>query len=136
MTLELDIQDDLPPVWIDREAIGQVLTNLLSNAVKYGAEGRWVRVRVHQAGQRVELSVSDRGIGIAPGDLPQVFDDFFRSTDPNVRRTKGTGIGLAIVRYIVEAHGGTIGVESSPGRGTRFTVHLPLEAPTGAGDRN
>jgi signal transduction histidine kinase len=136
MALELDIQDDLPPVWIDREAIGQVLTNLLSNAVKYGAEGKWVRVRVHQVGPRVELSVSDRGIGIVPEDLPRVFDDFFRSTDPNVRRTKGTGIGLAIVRYIVEAHGGTIGVESSPGRGTRFTVHLPLEAPVGAGDRN
>jgi two-component system phosphate regulon sensor histidine kinase PhoR len=126
MTLEVDLQPDLPAVWIDREAMGQVMTNLLSNALKYGADGSWVRVRLHDVGDRVELSVADRGIGIAPDEVPRVFDDFFRSTDPAVRRTKGTGIGLAIVRYIVEAHGGTIAVESTPGRGARFVVHLPL----------
>lgn len=132
MEVECDLQDDLPQVWIDREAIGQVLTNLLSNALKYGADGRWVRVRLHEVGHQVELSVADRGIGIALDEVPRVFDDFFRSTDPAVRRTKGTGIGLAIVRYIVEAHGGTIAVESAPRRGARFVIHLPLDPPSGA----
>ena len=68
-------------------------------------------------------------MGIPESELPRVFDDFFRSADPRVRRTKGTGIGLAIVRYIVEAHGGTIRVESAPGRGARFVVNLPVSAP-------
>lgn len=132
MELEVDIQEDLPRVWIDREAIGQVITNLLSNALKYAVDGKWVRVRLHLAPDGVELSVADRGIGISGDELGRVFDDFFRSTDPLVRRTKGTGIGLAIVRYIVEAHGGTISVESTLGRGARFIVHLPLEPPAEA----
>lgn len=142
MEIELDIAPDLPTVHVDREAIGQVLTNLLSNALKYGAEGRWVRIRARVESGRVELSVADRGIGIAPDDVGRIFDDFFRSTDPRVRRTKGTGIGLAIVRYIVEAHGGTITAESTLGRGTRFIIHLPLDtttspqAPPRPGDRN
>ena len=82
-------------------------------------------VSVAVADSHVLVSVSDRGIGIAPEDVPKLFDHFFRSTDPQVRRRKGTGIGLTIVRYIVEAHGGTISVDSAPGRGTTFTVTLP-----------
>lgn len=131
--LELDLPDDLPPVWVDREAIGQVITNLLSNASKYGAEGEWVGVRVRQRGDEVDVSVADRGMGIAANELGQVFDEFFRSTDPAVRRRKGTGIGLAIVRYIVEAHRGTIQVESHLGEGTTFTFTLPTTPPEGAG---
>jgi signal transduction histidine kinase len=69
--------------------------------------------------------VADRGIGIAREDLPRLFEHFFRSSDPEVRRRKGTGIGLTIVRYIVQAHGGSIAVDSEPGRGTTFTVTLP-----------
>lgn len=133
IVLQAEIADDLPRVWLDRDAMGQVLTNLLSNAAKYGGDGRWVGVTVRAMGDGVDVAVSDRGIGIAPEELPQVFDDFFRSTDPRVRRNKGTGIGLSIVRYIVEAHGGTISVESEPGEGTTFTVRLPLEPPEGAG---
>lgn len=135
MEVHLELPDDVPRLWIDRDAVGQVLTNLLSNAAKYGAEGAWVRVRVRPVADGVELSVADRGIGISEAELPRVFDDFFRSADPKVRRTKGTGIGLAIVRYIVEAHGGTIGVESTPGRGSTFTIVLPLVPPDGVGER-
>lgn len=131
--LAIDVPADLPPVWLDRDAIGQVLTNLLSNAAKYGAEGRWVGVSARATAGGVEVSVSDRGIGITAEELPKIFDDFFRSTDPRVRRNKGTGIGLSIVRYIVEAHGGTISAESEPGGGTTFTVTLPLDPPEGAG---
>ncbi|MCB9674976.1 MAG: HAMP domain-containing histidine kinase [Alphaproteobacteria bacterium] len=133
MEIELTLPDDLPPVWIDREALGQVLTNLLSNAAKYGSDGGWVGVKVEGTPSGVEISVSDRGIGISAEELPHVFDDFFRSKDPAVRRKKGTGIGLAIVRYIVEAHGGTISVESEAGEGTTFTLSFPLEPPEGAG---
>jgi two-component system phosphate regulon sensor histidine kinase PhoR len=129
MRVVLEVADDLPRLPLDRDAIGQVLTNLLSNAAKYAADGRYVAVRVEQGDDAALLSVEDRGIGISAEELPRVFDDFFRSTDPKVRRTKGTGIGLAIVRYIVEAHGGTISVESQVGRGSVFTIVLPFEEP-------
>jgi len=133
LSVEIELPDDLPPIWLDREALGQVLTNLLSNAAKYGAEGKWVGVKVEATETGADVSVSDRGIGISAEELPHIFDDFFRSTDPNVRRKKGTGIGLAIVRYIVEAHGGSISVESEAGEGTTFTLSFPLEPPEGVG---
>jgi signal transduction histidine kinase len=125
--VEVDVPDDLPVAWVDREAISQVLTNLLSNAAKYGAEGAWVGVRARVAGDSIEVSVSDKGVGISEQELPLVFDRFFRSSDPKIRKYPGTGIGLTIVRYIVESHGGEIGVDSAPGRGTTFTIRLPLE---------
>ncbi len=133
LELELDLPEDLPVLHFDREAIGQVLTNLLSNASKYGADGRWVGVKVRDRGDHVTLEVSDRGMGIAPDELKHVFDEFFRSGDPEVRRRKGTGIGLAIVRYIVEAHGGSITVHSTRGSGTAFTVSLPTAPPEASG---
>ena len=122
-----------PALHLDREAIGQVLTNLLSNASKYGADGHWVGVKVRDRGDFVTMSVADRGMGIAADELKHVFDEFFRSEDAAVRRKKGTGIGLAIVRYIVEAHGGSITVNSTRGSGTTFTVSLPTDPPDGAG---
>lgn len=126
LELEVSVPDDLPPLWLDRDAIGQVIVNLLSNAAKYGQEGRWLGVRIEEVGEAVEFSVSDRGIGIDAEELPHVFDDFFRSTDPKVRRIKGTGIGLAIVRYIVEAHSGSITVTSERNVGTTFTLSFPI----------
>lgn len=133
LTVEIDVPDDLPVVWMDREAISQVLINLLSNAAKYGADGKWVGVRARAEKDTVVVSVADRGMGISTEDQERVFEDFFRSTNPAVRRRKGTGIGLTIVRYIIEAHGGTITVASAPGKGATFTFHLPLEPPPGAG---
>jgi signal transduction histidine kinase len=126
LAIEVEIEPELPPLPLDRDAMGQVVTNLLSNAGKYAAQGKWVGVSLRRADGSVELAVSDRGIGISAAELPKVFDDFFRSTDPRVRKTKGTGIGLAIVRYIVEAHGGTITVASELGRGSRFVVRMPV----------
>ncbi|MBW1881387.1 MAG: HAMP domain-containing histidine kinase, partial [Deltaproteobacteria bacterium] len=127
--LEVDVPPDLPVVWVDKEAIGQVLANLLNNASKYGGHGKWIRIRAAVLGEALEVSVADRGIGIDQEEIQRVFDHFFRSADPKVRRRKGTGIGLTIVRYIVEAHGGTIIVESPQGSGTTFTFTLPLEPP-------
>lgn len=133
LVIHLDLPDDLPVVWADREAIAQVVINLLSNAAKYGADGGWVGVCVRLGLEGLDVSISDRGLGISKDELPHIFDHFFRSEDPAVRRRKGTGIGLSIVRYIVEAHRGTISVDSEPGQGTTFTVSLPLEAPDEAG---
>ncbi|MEO0605966.1 MAG: HAMP domain-containing sensor histidine kinase, partial [Myxococcota bacterium] len=131
LPLHVDLPERLPPLFIDREAIAQVLDNLLSNAAKYGAPGPYAEVKVQPTDDFVEIVVSDRGLGIHAKDLPFVFDDFFRSQDPDVRRRKGTGIGLAIVRYIVEAHGGTIDVQSTPGEGATFIVRLPWQPPEG-----
>lgn len=126
LVVEQNLPTDLPALWMDRDALGQVIVNLLSNAAKYGQEGKWIGITIEEHLETVELSVADRGIGISADELPHVFDDFFRSTDPKVRRIKGTGIGLAIVRYIVEAHGGTIAVTSEEGAGTTFTLTFPI----------
>jgi two-component system phosphate regulon sensor histidine kinase PhoR len=133
LALEFEGPDDLPPVWLDREAVGQVLVNLISNASKYGRDGGWVGVRVRHGRDGVLVEVSDKGMGISADDTAHIFDHFYRSADKKVRRQKGTGIGLTIVSYIVEAHGGTIGVNSTPGQGTTFTVTFPFEPPPGAG---
>ncbi len=126
LALDLDIPEDLPQVEVDREAVKQVLINLLSNAAKYGAEGKWVGLRMRLALDSIDISVSDRGIGISKSDQARIFEEFYRSSDTNVRRKKGTGIGLSIVRYIINAHGGSLSVDSEPGQGATFTVTLPL----------
>ncbi len=131
--LSVDIANDLPVIWVDREAVGQVITNLLSNAAKYGSEGKWIGVVARVGLEGIDISVSDRGIGISKEDLRKLFVPFFRSADPQVRRKKGTGIGLNIVRYIVEEHGGSISAESTLNEGTTFTVTFPFEPPSGAG---
>lgn len=133
LALSLEIPDDLPVVWADRDAISQVINNLLSNAVKYGASGGKIAVAVESAEAGVVITVTDYGEGIAEGDMDKIFDPFFRSNDPRVRRKKGTGIGLSIVSYIVEAHRGVIRVTSTPGEGTTFSVTFPIDSPPDAG---
>ncbi len=129
LDVEVDLADNLPVAWLDREAVGQVLTNLLSNAIKYGSDGGWIGVRAREGLDGIDVSIADRGQGMTAEDQARVFDRFYRSSDPAVRRRRGTGIGLTIVRYIVEAHRGTISVESEPGQGTTFTVTFPLTPP-------
>jgi len=131
--VEMDIDAHLPSLWVDRDAVSQVLINLISNAGKYGSEGKWVGVEARLVDDEVQVKIADRGMGINKDDLKHIFEHFFRSTDPRVRKKKGTGIGLAIVRYIMEAHGGNITVESALGKGTTFTVHFPLNPPESLG---
>jgi signal transduction histidine kinase len=126
--LTLDVPYDLPPVHHDTDAITQCIVNLVSNAAKYSPGGSEVRVHARLV-EGVELTVSDDGIGIAPHDLRKIFDPFYRSRDSLARRQKGTGIGLTITRYIIEAHGGSISVQSRPGKGSTFTLRFPTQPP-------
>lgn len=132
MHLDLSLSPHLPVVVHDPEAIAQVLHNLISNAAKYGKEGGWIGVNADFVGEEVVIEVSDRGIGIAAEELPHLFEHFYRSSDPTARRRKGTGIGLSIVQYIVEAHGGRVEVSSTPNVGSTFALHFPLTPPTSA----
>jgi two-component system OmpR family sensor kinase len=112
---------------VDLHRIREMLLNLVTNAVKYTPAGGTVDVGLGEADGSVIFTVRDSGIGIAPGDLPHIFDRFWRA-DPARSRTgdrPGTGLGLAITKWIAEAHGGSITVQSRPGRGTMFTVRLP-----------
>ena len=116
---------------VDRHRIRELLLNLVTNAIKYTPAGGTVGLSLAEAPDAVTLMVSDTGVGIAPGDLPHIFDRFWRA-DPARSRTgerAGTGLGLAITKWIAEAHGGTITVQSRPGRGTLFTVRLPRNGP-------
>ncbi len=113
------------PVLADRDALQMVISNLIDNAVKYTPEKGHVSVGVEQNGMYVRVSVRDDGIGLAPEDLPQLFDEFFRVKNERTADIPGTGLGLSLVRRITEMHQGTVAVESTPGRGSTFTVSLP-----------
>lgn len=117
------------PVLIDAQQIGRVLLNLVENAIRYSPAGATVHVDAHVAGGSVEVVVSDTGDGIDPGDLAHIFEQFYRGEKSRNRATGGTGLGLAISKSIVEAHGGTIHVQSELGKGTQFTFTLPRQAP-------
>ncbi|HEV8358707.1 MAG TPA: ATP-binding protein [Gemmatimonadales bacterium] len=112
---------------VDRTRIRQLLLNLVTNAVKYTMGGGAVSLGLSDQGDAVTLTVQDTGVGIAAGDLPHIFDRFWRADPARARHGErpGTGLGLAITKWIAEAHGGTITVQSRPGRGTSFTVTLP-----------
>ncbi len=114
-------------VTVDRSRVRQLALNLIENAVKYTPRGGQVSVELGGHDGRAVFTVADTGIGIAPGDLPHVFDRFWRADSARTRTSEraGTGLGLAICKWIAEAHGGTIEVQSRPGRGTTFTVGLP-----------
>ena len=124
----------LPSVSVDREAISQALLNLLDNAVKYsgGAEEREVVVRVGQKGGYLRVSVTDHGVGIPADEQKKIFEKFYRVSTGLVHDVKGSGLGLSLVKHIVEAHRGTVEVESAPGRGSTFTISLPAEGDAAA----
>jgi heavy metal sensor kinase len=110
----------------DPDRVKELLLILLDNAVRYSEQGGLVRLSIGKDGPWAKLVVSDNGIGIAHEDLPHIFDRFWRADSARSRDRGGTGLGLAIARAIVDAHGGEILVDSSPGRGATFTVHLPM----------
>ncbi len=127
LKIELDVPERPVMLEMDRNRIRQLLLNLVTNAVKYTPAGGEIGVGLTDGADAVQIIVRDTGIGIASGDLPHIFDRFWRADPARARDTEGTGtgLGLAITKWIAEAHGGTIAVQSRPGKGTIFTVSLP-----------
>jgi len=125
----IDIPDDFPRIMADQDKFDQIFTNLLSNAVKYSPRGGKVCIQGQVVDGQVQFSVSDEGIGIPADKLTKIFERFERIDNRDTREAGGTGIGLYLVKHLVEAHGGTIWVESELGRGSTFTFRMPIEPP-------
>ena len=121
-----NIENDLPLYMLDAEAYEQVLLNLLDNAVKYSREDKLIEVSAKHENNSIIIEVTDHGIGINKKDCEKIFEKFFRSPMPDGRKIPGSGIGLTLVKEIIEAHGGTIKVESEIGRGSTFRLSFPL----------
>jgi signal transduction histidine kinase len=137
--LVIDVPPRLPPVYVDRDKVKQVMINLITNAVKYSPRGGEVALVVseaqrdklppdHPEGRFVIVGVRDQGIGIAAEDLPRIWERFYRVDNTNTRRIGGTGLGLAITKALVELHGGRIWVDSQVGKGSTFFFTLPVAA--------
>ena len=131
ITVEPQIESGLPPVSADSKALARCLQNLIGNAAKYGGDQRWVGIRAWMAegsngGKEICISVADRGIGIRPEDLGHIFEPFYRASEVTEAQIHGTGLGLPLAKKIAHAMGGTITVASEFGKGSIFTLHLPL----------
>jgi len=123
---EEKIAEDVPPLSVDREAMARSLLNLVNNALKYSQDQKYIGVNLFRDNGSVKLEVVDHGIGIPQAEQQKIFDKFYRVGDPLVHNTKGSGLGLSLVRHIVQAHGGEVLVDSVPGRGSKFTINLPV----------
>jgi signal transduction histidine kinase len=124
-TVEKQLAAKLPPVAADAEALSRAVQNLLNNAMKYGGDQRWIRVTAKAAAEEVQVTVEDRGMGINASDLPHIFEPFYRSAEVTAAQIHGNGLGLSLVKHIVEAHGGRVRVQTTAGRGSAFTLILP-----------
>ncbi len=118
--------ENMQPVQADPKRIEEVFSNLITNAINYSPEGGIVTVSAHCLSDYMEIKISDTGVGIPESEIPKIFDKFYRVKDPKTRKVMGTGLGLSIVKGIIEAHNGTIEVESVKGEGTTFKILLPL----------
>lgn len=123
--LVVDVEEPVPPVELDRARIRQVLANLLSNAVKFSPDGGRIVVRAFAEGDELVVSVSDQGIGIPDNAMPRLFSKFYRVDNRATRKIGGTGLGLALIKEIVESHGGTVEVRSVLDEGSTFRLRLP-----------
>ncbi len=128
LTLELDCPRDLPPVYADPDRTQQILCNLLSNALKFTPKGGRIVLAARAAGESVEISVTDAGVGIPADQQERIFERFGQTEDPLTRSAQGTGLGLAIVKELVELQGGGIWVESEVGVGSRFAFTVPARS--------
>ena len=118
--------DDLPPVEADELRLEQVFFNLMENAIAYSNPPRRLLLSACRQDGQVELRVTDNGIGVPPGDLPHIFERFYRVDKARSRTSGGTGLGLAIVKQIIETHRGTVHAESEFGTGTTIVIRLPV----------
>ncbi len=125
VTMEVELEDNLPCIIADQVRVAQILNNLVSNAVKFTDEG-YIKLRAQREGNFVRIDVEDTGIGISQEDIPQLFERFRQVDGSSTRRAEGTGLGLAITRHLVEMHGGRIEVQSEVGKGSTFSVWIPV----------
>ena len=129
---DVTVDEDVPLVLGDEEALRRAVSNLLTNALKHGGEGRWVGLGVTRSmadGQEeVHIAVSDRGRGIEAADLPHIFEPFYRGRHATSQQIQGNGLGLSLVSRIAESHGGRVTVASTPKQGATFTIQLPVGA--------
>jgi len=123
--INMEIQTTECEIYADKDKIIQVIYNLLSNALKYTDNGESIKIRVNKYSNKSEIIVSDTGIGISAEDLPNIFENLYRVDKSRNRSTGGSGIGLSVVKAIVDAHGGSISTKSEPTKGSEFTVSLP-----------
>lgn len=126
LNLTVDLPSEPVRAFVDADRLQQVFHNLLENAMRYTEPGGTIHIRLTSVPAEARMEVSDSGIGIPPADLPYVFERFFRSDRARRAYSGGSGLGLSIVRWIVEAHKGVVEVKSELGKGTTFTVKLPL----------
>lgn len=124
--LKLDLAPDIPDSFADPNALTMAFLNLLDNSVKYSGDRKQIEVRVGKADGAVDLSVMDKGFGIPVAEQGRIFDKFYRGSEPSVRRIRGSGIGLAITKHVAAMHGGEVRMESEPGKGSTFTLRIPI----------
>ena len=127
-TFEETIAENVPALRVDREAVARSLVNLVNNALKYSQDQKYIAVNLYRDDGAVKLEVIDHGIGIPSHEQRKIFEKFYRVGDPLVHNTKGSGLGLSLVRHIARAHGGEVTVDSTPGAGSRFTISLPVNS--------
>jgi signal transduction histidine kinase len=126
--VEVAVEPDLPDVPLDPDAMKQALANLVDNAMKYSADRRRLRVAARREGAGVAVEVADEGVGIPLAERERIFEKFYRVGRSETQGRRGSGVGLALVKHIVEAHRGRVTVDGRPGEGSRFTIHLPAVA--------
>jgi len=124
--IESELLGELVMPKIDKDAISQAFLNLLSNAVKYSEDRKYIRVGVHKDSTSALISVTDHGVGISKEQLKRIFDKFYRVQTTKAKKTRGSGLGLTLAKHIIEAHGGRIEAESEVGKGSKFTIRIPL----------
>lgn len=127
LKIQAQIFEDIPCIGIDKEALSQVLNNLLDNAVKFSPDRKEITVNVSKDNTNVFIEINDRGIGIPPHELNRIFDKFYQGRRTLRQSVKGTGLGLTLVKHMVEAHGGRIAVKSQIGEGSTFSISLPIQ---------
>lgn len=126
LKLLFDVDEELPTVWADRTRLATALSNLVANAVKFSPDGGEILLGAHANNGHVRLSVSDHGIGIRPEDRDLIFERFVQGDMSSTRNFSGAGLGLYVTRRIIDAHGGTVTVDSEPGEGSTFTIEIPV----------
>ncbi|HEX8288657.1 MAG TPA: HAMP domain-containing sensor histidine kinase [Pyrinomonadaceae bacterium] len=125
-TVEREVAENLPKIVADKNALSQALQNLIGNSIKYSNGNSWLKISARNGSGKLKITVEDKGIGISSKDLRHIFEPFYRAKAVVDEQIHGNGLGLSLVKKTVDAHGGQISAESQTGKGSKFTIHLPL----------